>query len=59
MSKNTYFYFSGLPRCGSTLLSEILNQNPDIAVTASSITPDLLANIFRTQNLSGLKNFPD
>ena len=26
----TYFFLSGLPRSGSTLLSSILNQNPDI-----------------------------
>ena len=40
------FFLEGLPRAGNTLLGSILNQNPDIAVTANSITPDILYNIF-------------
>lgn len=45
MSENKYFYFSGLPRCGSTLLSEILNQNPDIYVGQNSPVLPLMARI--------------
>jgi hypothetical protein len=37
-----YFYISGLPRSGNTLLSTILNQNPDIYSTGHSFVPDLL-----------------
>lgn len=32
----TFFFMAGLPRSGSTLLSAILNQNPDIMVSANS-----------------------
>ncbi len=32
----TYYFISGLPRCGSTLLSSILKQNPDIYADISS-----------------------
>ncbi|RMD65285.1 sulfotransferase [Candidatus Parcubacteria bacterium] len=32
----TYFFISGLPRSGSTLLCNILNQNPEIYASATS-----------------------
>jgi len=35
-SEKTYFFLSGLPRSGSTLLGAILNQNPDIYVGPTS-----------------------
>ena len=39
----TYFFLSGLPRSGSTLLSNILNQNPDIYCSPEqSLVCDLL-----------------
>ena len=41
------FFLVGLPRAGNTLLSSILNQNSDIAVTANSITADILYNLFK------------
>ena len=53
------FFLVGLPRAGNTLLGSILNQNPDIAVTANSVTPDILYNIFQIKNLNSFKNYPD
>ena len=53
------FFLVGLPRAGNTLLGSILNQNSDIAVTANSITPDILYNIFRIKEFSIFKNYPD
>lgn len=53
------FFLVGLPRAGNTLLSSILNQNPKIAVTANSITTDLLYNVSSIKSLSTFKNFPD
>ena len=35
-SEKTYFFLSGLPRSGITLLGAILNQNPDIYVSPTS-----------------------
>ena len=35
-SEKTYFFLSGLPRSGISLLGAILNQNPDIYVGATS-----------------------
>jgi sulfotransferase len=34
--EKTYHFLSGLPRSGSTVLSSILNQNPDVYVTPTS-----------------------
>ena len=53
------FFLAGLPRAGNTLLGSILNQNPDIAVTANSITPDILYVLYRVKNLSAFNNFLD
>tara|TARA_B100001094_G_C18131979_1_gene772800 strand:- start:403 stop:528 length:126 start_codon:yes stop_codon:yes gene_type:complete len=35
------FFISGLPRSGNTLLSSLLNQNPDITVSGQSIIPEI------------------
>ena len=43
-SEKTYFFLSGLPRSGSTLLGAILNQNPDIYSSATSPVLNLMKN---------------
>ena len=46
MSESKTIYFvAGLPRSGSTLLMNILNQNPDFHGTASSGLAEILKNI--------------
>lgn len=40
----TYHFLSGLPRSGNTLLSAILNQNPDIYSSPLSPLPSLMWN---------------
>jgi sulfotransferase len=48
----TYFFMAGLPRSGSTLLSAILNQNPDIYVTPSADTSFLILALYKTYQTS-------
>jgi sulfotransferase len=48
----TYFFMAGLPRSGSTLLSAILNQNPDIYVGASSDTGALMMSLHKVTSVS-------
>jgi len=48
----TYFFMAGLPRSGSTLLSAILNQNPDIYVTPSADTSFLMLALYKTSQTS-------
>jgi len=53
------FFLVGLPRAGNTLLSSILNQNPDIAVTANSITSDIIYQVSQIKEMDSFKIFPD
>lgn len=48
----TYFFMAGLPRSGSTLLSAILNQNPDIYVGAGSDVAALMLAVHKTASMS-------
>jgi len=53
------FFLVGLPRAGNTLFSSIMNQNPDVAVTANSITADTMNQLFQLKYLNIFKNYPD
>jgi sulfotransferase len=44
--EKTFFFHSGLPRSGSTLLSEILGQNPEFYNGPGSPAFDLLYNLY-------------
>jgi sulfotransferase len=48
----TYFFMAGLPRSGSTLLSAILNQNPNIYVGANSDIASLMLAVHKTASVS-------
>jgi len=48
----TFFFMAGLPRSGSTLLSAILNQNPDIYVSANSDVASLMLALHKTASVS-------
>ena len=48
MINKTYYFLSGLPRSGSTVLSAILNQNPGIYVTPTS---PMLDQLIENQNI--------
>ncbi len=53
-------YIGGLPRSGSTLLTNILLQNPKFATTATSSLLDLMLQIRDGWNkLEGHKNYPE
>jgi sulfotransferase len=59
MSDKKYFFMCGLPRSGNTLISSILNQNPDINVSANSIVPQIFDNTLDLYNHQVVQNFPD
>jgi|TARA_R110002020_G_scaffold62950_1_gene167930 sulfotransferase len=54
-----YFFITGLPRSGNTLLSSLLNQNPDITATGNSIVPEILYRLEEIKKTKVYKNFPD
>ena len=41
------------------MFGSIMNQNPDVAVTANSICADIIGEIYLLQNTDIFKNFPD
>ena len=53
------FFLSGLPRAGNTLFGSLMNQNPNVAVTANSITADIMGELFRLKKTDLFQNFPD
>ena len=53
------FFLSGLPRAGNTLFGSLMNQNPDVAVTANSITADTMGGLFSLKRLDIFQNYPD
>ena len=53
------FFLAGFPRSGNTLLTSILNQNPDICCTPNSITLEILKELFLLKGIDTFQNFPD
>lgn len=56
----TYYFLAGLPRSGNTLLSSILNQNPDIYSSHLSPIAGILwnyeQNVYNIENVIKLEN---
>jgi len=53
------FFLAGLPRAGNTLLTSILNQNPDICCTPNSITLEIYKDVWNLKHTDVFLNFPD
>ena len=55
-----YYFLTGIPRAGNTILSCILNQNKDISVTGNSVLPEIFYNLEQTRkNNEAYLNYPD
>ena len=52
-------FLIALPRSGNTLFTSIINQNPEIACTANSVTLEIMKNIFLVKTTDTFKNFSD
>ncbi len=53
------FFLVALPRSGNTLFTSIINQNPDIACTANSVTLEIIKNLYLIKTTDTFQNFPD
>ena len=53
------FFLCGLPRAGNTLFGSIMNQNPDVGVSANSICADMMGELFMLKHTDIFKNYPD
>ena len=53
------FFLVAQPRSGNTLFASIMNQNPEIAATANSITLEIIKDLFLLKQTDVFQNFPD
>jgi len=53
------FFLVAMPRSGNTLLASVMNQNPDIACTANSITLEIMKDLFLLKGTDVFQNYPD
>mgnify|MGYP002623259292 CR=1 FL=1 len=53
------FFLVALPRSGNTLFASIMNQNPEIACTANSVTLEIIKNLYLIKTIDTFQNFPD
>jgi len=53
------FFLAGFPRAGNTLLTSILNQNPDIGCTPNSIILEIYHDVWNLKHTDIFKNYPD
>ena len=53
------FFLAGFPRSGNTLLTSILNQNPDIGCTPNSIVLEIYKDVWNLKHIDVFKNYPD
>ena len=53
------FFLVAMPRSGNTLFASVINQNPEIAATANSITLEIMKDLFLLKQDDTFKNFPD
>ena len=59
MSRKVIHYLCGLPRAGNTIISTILNQNPEIAATPNSIITEIFRDLNNLKNTDVFLNYPD
>ena len=48
-----------MPRSGNTLFASIMNQNPELVVTANSVTLGIMKELFLLKQQDTFQNFPD
>jgi sulfotransferase len=53
-----YYFLCGFPRSGTTLLSAIVNQDPDVTITSHSIMDTALYQIYSLRDSYVFRNFP-
>ena len=53
------FFLIAMPRSGNTLFASIINQNPEIACTANSITLEIMKDLYLLKETDIFQNFSD
>ena len=53
------FFLMGMPRSGNTLFASLMNQNPEVVVTANSITLEIMKDLFLLKETDVFQNYQD
>ena len=53
------FFLVAMPRSGNTLFASIMNQNPELVVTANSITLEIMKTLILLKKTDVFQNYPD
>ena len=53
------FFLVAMPRSGNTVFASLMNQNPEIACTANSITLEIMKDLYLLKKTDVFQNFPD
>jgi hypothetical protein len=53
------FFLVAMPRSGNTVFASLMNQNPELVVTANSITLEILKDLYLLKETDVFQNFPD
>jgi sulfotransferase len=53
------FFLIAMPRSGNTLFASIMNQNPELVVTANSITLEIMKYLYLLKKTDVFQNYPD
>jgi hypothetical protein len=54
-----YYFLTGLPRAGNTLLGSIINQSKNVRITANTLLTDIIYQLHLLKNYEIYKNFSD
>ena len=52
------FFLIAMPRSGNTLFASIMNQNPELVVTANSITLEIIKYLYLLKKTDVFQNYP-
>jgi hypothetical protein len=54
-----YYFLTGLPRAGNTLLGSIINQSKNVRITANTLLTDIIYQLHLLKDYEIYKNFSD
>ena len=50
MKNKKFFFLTGIMRCGNTVLTSLINQNPNLCITPNSIVPEIIFRLYNLKN---------
>ena len=50
MKNKKFFFLTGVMRCGNTVLTSLINQNPNLCVSPNSIVPEIIFRLYNLKN---------